>query len=89
VFLDPPYDSEFNDYGFDDFNRQSQVELSEIFKTTQNKCMVVLGGSSFIRELYDGYIVHEYPKNYAFKIYGGRVGSEINVNHLVICNYEQ
>lgn len=89
VFLDPPYDSEFNDYGFDDFNRQSQIELAEIFKTTENKCMIVLGGSPFIRELYEGYIVHEYPKNYAFKIYGGRVGEEINVNHLVICNYEQ
>ena len=36
VFLDPPYDSEFNDYGFDDFNRQSQIELAEIFKTTKN-----------------------------------------------------
>ena len=89
VFLDPPYDSEFNDYGFDDFNRQSQIELAEIFKTTQNKCMIVIGGTPFIRELYDGYIVHEYPKNYSFKIYAGRVGQEINVNHLVICNYEQ
>jgi DNA adenine methylase len=87
-FLDQPYDSVFNDYGFDNFDRQKQIELSEIFKTTQNKCLMVVGGSDFIRELYDGYIKFEYPKNYAFKIHSGRVGSEINVNHLVITNYE-
>jgi DNA adenine methylase len=87
-FIDQPYDSVFNDYGFDNFNRQKQIELSEIFKTTQNKCLMVVGGSDFIRELYDGYIKFEYPKNYAFKIHSGRVTDEINVNHLVITNYE-
>ena len=87
-FIDQPYDSVFNDYGFDNFDRQKQIELSEIFKTTQNKCLMVVGGSDFIRELYDGYIKFEYPKNYAFKIHSGRVGDEINVNHLVITNYE-
>jgi len=87
-FIDQPYDSVFNDYGFDNFNRQKQIELSEIFKTTQNKCLMVVGGSDFIRELYDGYIKFEYPKNYAFKIHSGRVSDEINVNHLVITNYE-
>ena len=88
VFLDPPYDSVFNDYGGDNFTRQSQIELSEIFKTTENKCMIVIGGSDFVRELYDGYIIHEYPKKYSFKIYGGRVGDEINLNHLIISNYD-
>ena len=87
VFLDPPYDSEFNDYGFDDFNRQSQIELSEIFKTTQNKCMIVISETDFIRDLYKDYIVHSYPKKYAFKIYGGRIGDEIDKNHLIITNY--
>jgi DNA adenine methylase len=87
-FIDQPYDSVFNDYGFDNFDRQKQIELSEIFKTTQNKCLMVVGGSDFIRELYDGYIKFEYPKNYAFKIHSGRVSDEINVNHLVITNYE-
>lgn len=87
-FIDQPYDSVFNDYGFDSFNRQKQIELSEVFKTTENKCLMVVGGSDFIRELYDGYIKFEYPKNYAFKIHSGRVGDEINVNHLVIANYE-
>ena len=87
-FIDQPYDSVFNDYGFDNFDRQKQVELSEIFKNTDNKCLMVVGGSDFIRNLYDGYIRYEYPKNYAFKIHSGRIGNEINVNHLVITNYE-
>ena len=54
-FIDQPYDSVFSDYGFDNFNREKQVELSKIFKETQNKCLMVVGGSDFIRELYDGY----------------------------------
>ena len=87
-FIDQPYDSVFNDYGFDNFDRQKQIELSEIFKNTKSKCLMVVGGSDFIRELYDGYIKFEYPKKYSFKIYGGRVGDEINLNHLVITNFE-
>lgn len=86
-FIDQPYDSVFNDYGFDNFTRTKQIELSELFKTTENQCLMVVGGSDFIRELYDGYIKFEYPKKYAFKIHSGRVGDEINVNHLVITNY--
>jgi DNA adenine methylase len=87
-FIDQPYDSVFNDYGFDNFNRQKQDELCEIFKKTNNKCLMVVGGSDYIRELYDGYIKFEYPKNYAFKIHSGRIGNEININHLVITNYD-
>jgi len=87
-FIDQPYDSVFNDYGFDNFDRKKQIELSEIFKNTESKCLMVVGGSDFIRELYDGYIKFEYPKKYAFKLYDGRVGDEINVNHLIITNYE-
>jgi DNA adenine methylase len=86
-FIDQPYDSVFNDYGFDNFDRKKQIELSEIFKNTESKCLMVVGGSDFIRELYDGYIKFEYPKKYAFKLYDGRVGDEINVNHLIITNY--
>jgi len=87
VFIDQPYDSNFNDYGFDDFNREKQIELFNIFTSTDNKCLMVVGGSEFIRELYSDYIKFEYPKNYAFKIHSGRIGNEININHLVITNY--
>lgn len=86
-FIDQPYDSVFNDYGKESFNKTNQIELFEEFKKTQNKCLMIVGGSEFIRELYKDYIVFEYPKKYNFKIYGGRIGDEINVNHLVIKNY--
>lgn len=86
-FIDQPYDSTFSDYGGDDFTRKNQIELFDKFSTSNSKCLMVVGGSPFIRELYQDYIVYEYPKNYSFKIYAGRVGSEINVNHLVITNY--
>jgi DNA adenine methylase len=87
LFLDQPYDSAFNDYGGDNFTRENQIQLFERFRTTRSKCMMVVGGSEFIRNLYQDYIVKEYPKNYSFKIYAGRVGDEININHLVITNY--
>ena len=37
--------------------------------------------------MYKNYIKHTYPKKYAFKIHSGRVGEEIDKNHLVITNY--
>jgi DNA adenine methylase len=87
VFLDPPYDSEFTDYGYCSFDREHHKRLAECFKTTKNKCLMVIGATPFIRELYNGYIVEEFEKKYAFKLHSGRVGSEINTTHLVITNY--
>jgi DNA adenine methylase len=87
-FIDQPYDSTFNDYGGDSFSRKDQIDLFDKFSTTKSKCLMVVGGSEFIRELYGDYIKFEYPKKYAFKIHSGRIGDEININHLVITNYE-
>lgn len=86
-FIDQPYDSTFNDYGGDSFSKDDQIELYNKFKTTNSKCLMIVGGSNFIRELYGNYIKFEYPKKYAFKIHSGRIGDEININHLVITNY--
>lgn len=87
MFLDPPYDSEFTDYGYCSFDKDHHRRLAECFKTTQSKCLMVIGATPFIRELYAGYIVAEFDKSYAFKLHSGRVGSEINTVHLVITNY--
>jgi DNA adenine methylase len=86
-FIDQPYDSTFNDYGGDNFSRENQIELFNKFSNSNSKCLMVVGGSEFIRELYSEYITFEYPKKYAFKIHSGRIGNEINLNHLVITNY--
>ena len=87
MFLDPPYDSEFTDYGYCSFGKTEHIILSELFKQTKIKCLMIIGKTDFIKELYDGYIVDEYHKNYRFKLHSGRVGSEINTKHLIIKNY--
>jgi DNA adenine methylase len=87
MFLDPPYDSKFTDYGYCSFGKPEHLILAEYFKKTKIKCLMVIGKTDFIEELYKDYIKYEYPKKYMFKLHSGRVGNEINTNHLVICNY--
>ena len=87
MFLDPPYDSEFTDYGYCSFGKEEQRKLAECFKKTKIKCLMIIGKTDFIEELYDGYIVGEYDKRYRFKLHSGRVGNEINNKHLIIKNY--
>ena len=87
MFLDPPYDSEFTDYGYCKFGKEEQKRLAHLFKSTKIKCLMIIGKTAFIEELYKDYIVGEYDKKYKFKLYAGRVGDEINTKHLVIKNY--
>jgi len=87
MFLDPPYDSEFTDYGYCLFGKEEQYKLASLFKTTKIKCLMIIGKTKFIEELYNGYIVGEYDKKYKFKLYNNRIGDEINTKHLIIKNY--
>jgi len=87
MFLDPPYDSEFTDYGYCSFGKEEHKQLAKYFKETNIKCLMIIGKTDFISQLYDGYIIGEYNKNYRFKLHSGRVGNEINTKHLIIINY--
>jgi len=87
MFLDPPYDSEFTDYGYCQFGKEDQKRLAACFKSTKIRCLMIIGKTDFIVDLYKDYIVDSYKKNYKFKLYAGRIGSEINTEHLVIKNY--
>ncbi len=87
MFLDPPYDSKFTDYGYCIFGKEEHNKLAVCFKKTSIKCLMIIGKTLFIEELYKDYIVDEYDKQYRFKLHSGRVGDEINVKHLVIKNY--
>ena len=87
MFLDPPYDSEFTDYGYCTFGKDEQRSLAKCFKETKIKCLIIIGKTPFIEDLYKDYIVGEYDKKYRFKLHSGRVGDEINTKHLVIKNY--
>ena len=87
MFLDPPYDSEFTDYGYCTFGKEEQKKLATCFKNTNIKCLMIIGKTPFIKELYKDYIVDEYDKKYRFKLHSGRIGNEINTKHLIIKNY--
>ena len=87
MFLDPPYDCEFTDYGYCQFGRDKQEKLAECFKKTNIRCLMIIGKTDFISQLYAGYIVGEYDKKYRFKLHSKRVGNEINTKHLIIKNY--
>ena len=87
MFLDPPYDSEFTDYGYCSFGKEEHRKLAEYFKITKIKCLMVIGKTKFIEELYENYIVDIYDKKYRFKLYDKRIGDEIDNKHLVIKNY--
>ena len=88
MFLDPPYDSEFTDYGYCKFGKEEQTKLANLFKQTKIRCLMIIGKTEFIEDLYKDYIVGEYDKKYKFKIHSGRVGDEINTKHLIIKNYK-
>jgi len=88
IFLDPPYCSPFSDYGYCQFGKEHHKKLAECFKNSSAKCLMVIGSTPFIRELYEGYIKTSYPKKYRFKLLKGRVDDKINTDHLVICNYD-
>jgi len=87
MFLDPPYDSEFIDYGYCKFGKDEHKKLALLFKNTKIKCLMIIGKTNFIEELYKDYIVDEYDKKYRFKLYNNRIGNEINKKHLIIKNY--
>lgn len=72
IFLDPPYDSEFTDYGYCKFGKEEQRVLAECFKKSRARCLMIIGKTDFIANLYEGYIVGEYEKQYKFKLYAGR-----------------
>ena len=88
MFLDPPYDSEFTDYGYCKFGKDEQEKLATLFKNTKIKCLMIIGKTKFIEDLYKDYIVGEYDKKYRFKLHSGRIGDEINTKHLIIINYK-
>lgn len=87
MFLDPPYDSEFTDYGYCQFGKEEHKKLAFLFKNTKIKCLMIIGKTDFIEKLYEGYIISEYDKKYKFKLYNNRIGDEINTKHLIIKNY--
>ncbi len=90
VFLDPPYDCIFSDYGNeeyrDGFDEESHRRLAADFKNLPCKSLMVIGHTSLTDELYRGYIVNEYDKKYAVNI---RNRFKAAASHIVVTNYKR
>jgi DNA adenine methylase len=87
LFIDPPYDSAFNNYNGDTFDKVQHELLFDCFQSTKNKCLLILGKTDFTEDLYRNYIHLEYPVKYRFKLYSGRVANNLSTTHLLIKNY--
>ncbi|MDR3136294.1 MAG: Dam family site-specific DNA-(adenine-N6)-methyltransferase [Coriobacteriales bacterium] len=88
VFLDPPYDCVFSDYGNKEtragFNETEHRRLQEAFYSLPCKALMVMGETDLIHELYKDSIIHRYEKSYAVNI-RNRFKSESN--HILVANY--
>ena len=72
IFLDPPYDCVFNDYGNIDmmngFDEAEHRRLAADFRNLPCRALMVIGKTPLTEELYGGYIFDEYYKNYSVNI---------------------
>lgn len=88
MFLDPPYDCIFNDYGNIDmmngFDEEQHRRLAKDFSNLKCKAMMIIGKTPLTEQLYGKYIVDEYYKNYAVNI-KNRFKAE--AKHIVVLNY--
>lgn len=88
IFLDPPYDCIFSDYGNaeyrEGFNEDAHRLLAENIKRLNCRILMVIGRTPLTEELYGDMIVDEYKKSYAVNI-RNRFHSE--ATHILITNY--
>ena len=89
MFLDPPYDCIFSDYGNeeyrDGFSETSHRKLAQDFKNLGCRAMMIIGRTPLIEELYSGLIIGEYGKQYGVNI---RNRFKAESTHLIITNYK-
>lgn len=88
IFLDPPYDCVFSDYGNenyrDGFGEDEHRRLANDFRNLSSKALLVIGKTPLTEELYGQYIVEEYDKSYAVNI---RNRFKADAKHIIVTNY--
>ena len=88
IFLDPPYDCVFNDYGNIDmmngFDEAEHRRLAEDFRNLSCRALMVIGKTPLTMELYGEYVFDEYYKNYAVNIKNRFNNDKI---HIIVKNY--
>lgn len=89
LFLDPPYDTNFSDYGnkefTGDFKEDDQHKLAEDFKNLSAPALMIISSTPLTQELYHSYIKVKYHKNYSVNI-RNRFNSK--AEHLIVANYD-
>lgn len=86
VFLDPPYDHTFDNYGnaASGFTEQDHRQLAAYFKRLPCRALMVIGKTPLTQNLYAKHIMEEYNKSYSVNV-RTRAGSR--GTHLVVANY--
>ena len=88
MFLDPPYDCIFSDYGNKEykegFNEENHIALAQDFKRLICKALLVIGRTSLTERLYGDMIIDEYGKNYSVNI---RNRFKSVGTHILVANY--
>lgn len=88
VFLDPPYDCVFSDYGNelyrDGFSEDDHRRLAADFANLPCKAMMVIGRTELTESLYSDKIADEYAKNYSVNI---RNRFKAAASHIVVTNF--
>lgn len=86
VFLDPPYDCTFSNYGnaISGFSENDHRRLAACFEALPCRALMIIGKTPLTKSLYAGYIVEEYEKKYSVNVKNGVDGGG---THLVIANY--
>ena len=88
IFLDPPYDCVFSDYGNvtykNGFGEDEHRRLANDFMNLPCKALLVIGRTPLTQELYGKYIREEYDKSYAVNI---RNRFKADAKHIIVTNY--
>lgn len=88
IFLDPPYDCIFSDYGNQEyregFNEDAHKLLAANIKKLNCRFLMVIGKTVLTEKLYGDMIVAEYDKSYSVNI-RNRFHSE--AKHILVTNY--
>jgi DNA adenine methylase len=89
MFLDPPYDCVFSDYGNeeykDGFNEKCHSILADDIKKLKCKTLLVIGRTPLTEKLYGNMIIDEYVKTYSVNI---RNRFKSAATHILVANYE-